>query len=103
MAFGETETQPQTQTPEVGSFLFIFIHISFGFKYWLEKMDQIKVVQAKKYDQNDVDKVSHFTPTICVSDSALKFTNVLYNLTPAGKTFSSVCSNTKSCVTVSRL
>ncbi|CAB4283970.1 unnamed protein product [Prunus armeniaca] len=57
MAFGETETQPETETPEV--------------------------VQAKKYDQNDVDKVSHFTPTICVSDSALKFTNVLYNLTPA--------------------
>lgn len=56
-----------------------------------------KVVRGDPAKQSDTPKVSshvehhhHFTPTISVSDSALKFTHVLYNLSPAGKTYLSV-------------
>lgn len=49
-----------------------------------------KVVRGDPAKQSDTPKVSshvehhhHFTPTISVSDSALKFTHVLYNLSPA--------------------
>ncbi|KAL6220227.1 hypothetical protein ACLB2K_007983 [Fragaria x ananassa] len=49
-----------------------------------------KVVRGDPANQSETPKVSshvehhhHFTPTISVSDSALKFTHVLYNLSPA--------------------
>ncbi|CAL9002008.1 unnamed protein product [Prunus brigantina] len=49
-----------------------------------------KVVRGDPAKQSETPKVSshvshhhHFTPTISVSDSALKFTHVLYNLSPA--------------------
>lgn len=45
----------------------------------------VKGDPAKSQSQK-VDHVHHVhvTPTIAVSDSALKFTHVLYNLSPAG-------------------
>ena len=46
-----------------------------------------KVVKGDPAKSQKVDHVHHHhvpTPTIAVSDSALKFTHVLYNLSPAG-------------------
>ncbi|KAG4399633.1 hypothetical protein GLYMA_08G273150v4 [Glycine max] len=44
---------------------------------------------ARKFEGSRVEHVPHqiLTPTIAVSDSALKFTHVLYNLSPAGFLF----------------
>lgn len=48
-----------------------------------------KVVKGDPAKKAEAPKVvaehhQYFTPTISVSDSALKFTHVLYNLSPAG-------------------
>ena len=49
----------------------------------------VKGDPAKRLEAPRVAHVSHrvTTPTIGVSDSALKFTHVLYNLSPAGSKF----------------
>lgn len=39
---------------------------------------------ARNAEVPEASRVHHVTPTISVSDSALKFTHVLYNLSPAG-------------------
>lgn len=50
-----------------------------------------KVVKGDPARKSETPKVAHAshhqfsTPTISVSDSSLKFTHVLYNLSPAGK------------------
>lgn len=46
----------------------------------------VKGDPARKADTPKISAVHHhyFTPTISISDSALKFTHVLYNLSPAG-------------------
>ncbi|GMI64900.1 PHOSPHOENOLPYRUVATE CARBOXYKINASE, phosphoenolpyruvate carboxykinase 1 [Hibiscus trionum] len=43
----------------------------------------VKGDPARKHESPTVAHVHHFEPTIGVSDSALKFTHVLYNLSPA--------------------
>lgn len=48
----------------------------------------VKGDPARKAETPRISHVSSYhlvTPTISVSDSALKFTHVLYNLSPAGK------------------
>lgn len=44
----------------------------------------VKGDPARKSDTQVTHVHHHVTPTIAVSDSALKFTHVLYNLSPAG-------------------
>jgi len=48
-----------------------------------------KLVKGDPAKKSDTPKVAHhhhhhFAPTLSVSDSSLKFTHVLYNLSPAG-------------------
>ncbi|EOY15568.1 Phosphoenolpyruvate carboxykinase 1 [Theobroma cacao] len=43
----------------------------------------VKGDPSRKHEAPKVTHVHHFTPTIAVSDSALKFTHFLYNLSPA--------------------